>query len=213
LTLQIRSEGERAVALRNIRLREFRAGFGPGYAPFAESPGRATVYENPAALPRVFRVKRVRSLPGANPVKEALWSSDFNPAEEALVENLPGLEKEYADGEVEVKGWSAGEIRLEASAGGAMFCVLAESFRPGWRCWIDGDETKIYRADGMLRGIVVPAGKHEIFFAYRPLGCYVGWAFTILACIFIVVCRYLYLRWANAWPHLFKGSKVEKFEG
>jgi uncharacterized membrane protein YfhO len=95
-------------------------------------------------------------------------------------------------------------VRLEASGDGTMFCVLAESFWPGWHCWIDGDETKIYRVNGMLRAVVVPAGRHEIFFEYRPIDCYAGWALTILACMVLIVGRRLYLRWVDAWPHLFE---------
>ena len=38
----------------------------------------------------------------------------------------------------------------------------------GWKAYIDGMKTKIYRTNHDFRGIVVPKGKHEVEFIYKP---------------------------------------------
>ncbi len=41
-------------------------------------------------------------------------------------------------------------------------------FHTGWKAFINGNETKIYRANHGFRGIVVPKGNHKIEFVYLP---------------------------------------------
>lgn len=68
--------------------------------------------------------------------------------------------------------------------------VLADSLQPGWTCALDGRQVKIFRADGFLRAIVVPAGAHRADFRYRPasflLGLYLslaGFSGVVAFCI------------------------------
>jgi uncharacterized membrane protein YfhO len=46
--------------------------------------------------------------------------------------------------------------------------VLSEVFYPGWRCEVDGIPARIYRADGILRGIWIGRGLHRITMRYSP---------------------------------------------
>ncbi len=39
------------------------------------------------------------------------------------------------------------------------FLVVNDSFFPGWQATIDGHTTRIYRTNGLVRGVVVPAGE------------------------------------------------------
>jgi uncharacterized membrane protein YfhO len=41
---------------------------------------------------------------------------------------------------------------------------------PGFRATIDGEPTRIYRANLGFSAIMVPAGKHEIQFEFLPIG-------------------------------------------
>jgi uncharacterized membrane protein YfhO len=46
--------------------------------------------------------------------------------------------------------------------------VLSEIWYPGWKAFVDGKETPLYRTDYSLRGIVVPAGRHNLEVVFRP---------------------------------------------
>jgi hypothetical protein len=48
--------------------------------------------------------------------------------------------------------------------------IFNESWMPGWKAWRDGQKTPVFRINGLLCGIVVPAGKHTLRFVYQPLG-------------------------------------------
>ena len=44
----------------------------------------------------------------------------------------------------------------------------------GWRAYVDGNETKIYRTNHDFMGIIVPAGQHKVEFRYAPESFYIS---------------------------------------
>jgi len=57
--------------------------------------------------------------------------------------------------------------------------VLSDTYYPGWKATIDGEEVEIHEAYGALRGVVVPAGSHEVRFSYHPTLVYIGAFLTL----------------------------------
>ncbi len=58
------------------------------------------------------------------------------------------------------------EIKFNARAGG--WLLLLDTCYPGWRAYLDGKETEIYRANRFFRAVPVPAGAHRLEFRYLP---------------------------------------------
>ena len=46
--------------------------------------------------------------------------------------------------------------------------VLSDAYYPGWTATVDGQPAPIYRVDGALRGVIIPAGFHDVRFQFRP---------------------------------------------
>lgn len=57
-----------------------------------------------------------------------------------------------------------GNIIYSSYSPKAQFAVFSEVFYKTWRCYIDGNEVPIERANYLLRGVEVPAGQHDIEF-------------------------------------------------
>jgi hypothetical protein len=55
--------------------------------------------------------------------------------------------------------------QVDAPAGG--FLRVGANWDGGWSARIDGKPARVLRADGVFRGVVVPAGRHVVRFAYR----------------------------------------------
>jgi uncharacterized membrane protein YfhO len=66
--------------------------------------------------------------------------------------------------------------------------VFSEIYYPaGWKCYIDGKESKYFRVDWVLRGMVVPAGDHEIKFAFKPASYYVGNKISLASSVLLIL--------------------------
>ena len=75
--------------------------------------------------------------------------------------------------------WSPNRVSVEAEWPGTL--VLSEVAYPGWTAWVDGQETGIEVVGGLLRGVRLAAGDHEIMFRYRPWTVFLGVGLTLLA--------------------------------
>lgn len=61
------------------------------------------------------------------------------------------------------------EILYTSNAATNQFAVFSEIYYPyGWKAYIDGKETPIVKVNYLLRGLNVPAGKHDIRFEFKP---------------------------------------------
>ena len=47
------------------------------------------------------------------------------------------------------------------------FLVMAIPYSEGWKAYVDGSETKVYRANERYLGIMITPGKHNVVFRYE----------------------------------------------
>jgi uncharacterized membrane protein YfhO len=73
-------------------------------------------------------------------------------------------------------------INYQSNTSGNRFAVFSEVYyEKGWKAYIDGKETNIYKTNYVLRGIIIPAGKHEIKFEFKPTSYATGVPIAITA--------------------------------
>jgi hypothetical protein len=72
-------------------------------------------------------------------------------------------------------------LRLQATARQPAMLFLADLAYPGWKAYVDGKETQIYRADYLFRSVFVPAGEHTVELVYRPRSFRLGLLVTLVA--------------------------------
>lgn len=70
-------------------------------------------------------------------------------------------------------------VELDAVLERPGLVVLADVYYPGWRLTIDGREAPVYRANRLMRGAGVPAGKHRLVFTFEPRSFRVGGQVTL----------------------------------
>lgn len=145
------------------------------------------VVENEKALPRAFFVSRVTTVADYQQARNRLWdpTSPFDPRQEALVESAPA-EDGLGPGRVDKINYQPNRVQLDVSCPSRCYLVLADLYLPGWQARIDRGDTRIYRTDAIVRGIVVPAGSHQVEFRYRSRGIATG-LWSMVLTIFVIV--------------------------
>jgi len=154
----------------------------------ADEAGRMVVYRNPSALPRAFFVRRTVRADSDGEVFRLLNSPGFDPSTTAIVQGGGQMPEGSDSANVRVTGYQSRRITLSTDGSGPALLVLSEVYYPaGWKAFVDGNETAIFRTNSILRSIVVPGGKHEILFTFEPSTyetgktvTYAAWGITLL---------------------------------
>ncbi|MBI4832899.1 MAG: YfhO family protein, partial [Candidatus Lindowbacteria bacterium] len=151
--------------------------------------GKLTIYENPAALPRAFYIRNVEVASAKHVALKRLADPSFDYRKAAVFEEEPepiatseAPAKSFPP-ELIVKSRSESETDIIVDVPGAGFVILNYMYAPGWQAKVDGNRSKIYRANYLFMAIPVGAGKHAIELAYRPLGFRVGRWISLLAVV------------------------------
>jgi hypothetical protein len=152
--------------------------------------GRAgvNVYENPGAFPRVWSVHGIRKVAGQKQARDLLADPGFDARNNVFLvaENPPRLGSCEGD-EVWMPHHEPNFVTIQARMQCRGMVILTDTWSPGWRATVDGKRTKIERAYGMVRGVVLDPGNHTIEMHYRPLSVYIGAALSLLACGIVIV--------------------------
>ena len=144
------------------------------------------VYENHAVLPRalVLGSALVASSPGT--ALSLMTAQPFDPRSEVVLACVVLLSVccSTASGPVgtaEVVDYQANAVSLRTTSAQAGYLVLTDTYFPGWRAYVDGRETPIYRADSMFRAIELPSGSHDVQFQFQPSSIQVGLWISVAA--------------------------------
>jgi hypothetical protein len=156
-----------------------------------------SAYSIPGAHGRLYFAERASHYkPGTNfPTQVLSLSQDTDAV--AVVEDMgnpvPAVIPEIPSG----KGKTAFErdeiddvlVRTECPLEGLL--VLRDSWYPGWMAFIDGKRASVLRINGCFRGVVVPAGGHEVKFVYRPILVYIAGLVSLLT---LLLGAFVYMR-------------------
>lgn len=136
------------------------------------------IYENMQALPRAFIVYKAKVIKDEDQILKELASQNFNPREYAIVEDDLDFkelsESVSLNSEVKIINYKPHLVVIDTNLPNNGFLVLSDTYYPGWKAFVDGKESKVYRANYILRAVYLAKGKHQVKFIYDPLSFKVG---------------------------------------
>ena len=133
------------------------------------------LYENPGALPRVLFVSDSRLVDFAALTKTGRWPGNFDPRSTVLLEtrplrpDVPPVAARSGPSSARMLRYRNTQIDIEVHAEKPGFLVLNDVWHPWWFAEVDGKDVPILRANVLFRAVPVPAGRHHVRFAFRPL--------------------------------------------
>lgn len=150
---------------------------------------RYKVYRNNEALPRSFVVHDTWVIKDRDAIFQHMASPRFDPTSHAIIEETidtvpfhPTVRSPLP----RIIEHSPNRVTAEAYLREPGLLVLADAYYPGWKAFVDGKETKIYRANYVMRGVHVPKGQHVIQFRYDPLSFKVGALISVISLCLVV---------------------------
>ena len=165
---------------------------------FTPVPDIKGFYENKDVLPRAWLVGNVENVPDQKTSLSKIMSKSFRPERSAVVVNytgpdLPGT----VQGTAEIESHIENEIMVNVQTDSGGLLVLSEVYyAPGWNCEINGEPTKIYQTNHVLRSIYVPKGEHRVEFYYDQTSWKVARIVSRVSFLFLVG-AFLFLSWKD----------------
>lgn len=133
------------------------------------------VYENMDAMPRFFLANRIIPLEGRDSALDAIASSSLDGLRKNVFvdkQDLPeGLDAGVVysgKGEVSIENYGADKIDIGVNLNGDSLLVVANSYSPYWKVFIDGKEAELFPAYVALWGVVLPGDAKTVSFRYDP---------------------------------------------
>lgn len=131
------------------------------------------VQVNMQALGNVWFVNDAKLVKNAD--EEINELTDFNPSETAVVDkryeaDLRGhMITKDSIGTIALTDYKPNHLTYASNAGSDQLAVFSEIYYDkGWNAYIDGKPAPYFRADYVLRAMIVPAGKHKIEYKFEP---------------------------------------------
>ncbi|MGB5462358.1 MAG: YfhO family protein [Aureibaculum sp.] len=156
------------------------------YIIFPDNEGIPRVQQNPEANGNVWFVKEVQIV---NSADEEIRALDSLPTKEKAV--ISAEFKSYLKkntfakdslASIELTSYQPNEMKYESNTSEEQLAVFSDIYyKNGWKAYIDGTFAPHFRANYVLRAMVIPAGKHEIIFRFEPDIIKKGNAITLIS--------------------------------
>ncbi len=156
---------------------------------FDQKKGLVT-HLNPEYQPRAFFVDNVLVAKNKSEVFSILNSPYFSSKTAAVLEKTPNIQVNKPDSSyIKFLNYKSNHIEMEAYSNiDNVLLVLSEVYYPaGWKAFIDGKETEIYKTNYILRSIILPSGTHKVEFKFYPEIYKTGYILTHISWVIAII--------------------------
>jgi hypothetical protein len=155
--------------------------------------GSTYLFENVSWLPRAFVVREVHAVD--NSEAAFAWLQSHDVSEAAVVERGENILSDQVRANLSWVERSPDQLVLNADLDREGLLVLSEIWYPGWHVRIDDQPGRIWRVDGILRGVYLDAGAHKVTLTYMPPTLIPGLLTTTIG---LVICLVLMIKTSSS---------------
>jgi len=135
------------------------------------------ILENTQSLPRAFLASSYVVKKSDTEILSALFAKDFDRRNSVVLEVEPKFTPEEGPGTATISSYLPNSVVIDVASEAPKLLFLSDVYDAGWRAWVNGVPTEVYRADYDFRAVAVPAGTHTVVMRYMPRS--VVWGFVV----------------------------------
>ncbi len=150
------------------------------------------ILRNERALPRVWLTAAAEAIDGEEALRRIRGEGKpFEPLHTALLEIDPDKLTDLPGGRLlpgataRLATYEANRLAIETEADTSSVLVVSEMNYPGWRATLDGRPAPIYAADYLLRGVLLPPGRHRVEMQYAAPAARVGGFISLFTLVLV----------------------------
>jgi hypothetical protein len=153
--------------------------------------GPIKIYENTTCLPRAFFVTEIAVVENEDEVLRRMKDPGFDPQSIAYVAKqeaaglqgpailAPPLTEKAAS--VQIIEYQPNHIKLNAKTDRARLLIIADTYYPGWKAYVNGVEKPVIKVDYTLRGILLEKGEQAVTLVFKPATFIIGAGISLIA--------------------------------
>ncbi|HEX7291154.1 MAG TPA: hypothetical protein VF250_08520 [Conexibacter sp.] len=143
----------------------------------------ATIAENARAAPRAMVPSRVLPATSSAAAHRLLLEARFDPRTDVTVAAAGARDVAAASGSAAIARDAPARVELRADLARGGLVVLGDALLDGWSVTVDGAPAAPLRVDEVMRGVVVPAGRHTVVWSYAVPGLRAGAIVSLLTAL------------------------------
>jgi len=153
------------------------------------------IYENPFCLPRIFIVHDIEYADSYIEAQKMIVKLGFNARNKVILEEK--VPQEYImpgsadNSQASIVNYRSNKVVADVFLNRPGILVLTDVFYPRWKAYVDGHQSKIYRVNGLVRGVLLEKGKHIVVFEYFPDSFKVALGLSLISLLtyFIIIIK------------------------
>ena len=165
----------------------------PRFRHVASLPGNE-LFENLTVMPRFFLVRDLRPVSSLAEARGLVERGEIDFRRTAITNRTIELPAGTASGvanQVSAVDYQPAKLELSVQTGESALLVLAESYYPGWKAWLDETQVPIYEVDLAFRGVVVPRGMHHLRMEFQPMILPISIAISVATAVGLMALAWL----------------------
>jgi len=142
--------------------------------------GDVKIYENLDVLPRAFLLPSWTWQPDLPSVLTAMQQPDYVVGETAVLLGNGQNDSGNIDNSATatIIEYAPERVVVQTVSSQAQLLLLSDAYYAGWQVTVDGASAELLQADGLFRGVLLPAGAHEVVFTFVPQSYRLGLLLT-----------------------------------
>ena len=142
------------------------------------------LYKIEGTAPRAYVVNKTMVEKDSKQVLRLLSGAGFDPTREVVLDSeIPMPPPRQLKATAKIVRYENELVTIATLADSEAILVLADSYYPGWKAFVDGREEIIRRANLFFRAVPLPPGNHTVEFRYEPRSFTIGLAISSVALV------------------------------